>query len=180
MNIEILEGEIWKDIVGYEGFYRVSNFGRVCSLDRTHEYKNIKRKIKGFLLKQSVTDSGRLQIKFWKNHQYKHFYVHRLVALAFIPNPHGLPDINHKDLNPLNNHFTNLEWITCMANIHHYCQSVSKTGHIGITFEKQSNKFRVRMNISGKTRFIGRAKTIEEAILLRDSVIFSAESYIEP
>ena len=176
MNIEILEGEIWKDVVGYEGFYMVSNLARVYAVDRTHKFREFDRKLKGRLLNPHLNSNGRMQVRLSNVVSSLRFYVHRLVAIAFIPNPDNLPQINHKDLDPKNNHVSNLEWITGLGNILHYKQIVSKTGHIGITFDKKENKYRVRMKVGNRMRFIGRRKTLEEAISLQRSSVFSAES----
>lgn len=92
--------EIWKDIEGYEGLYQVSNMGKV---------KSVRRNI---ILRQGITN-GYKKAALYKNKKgYKHFLIHRLVAIAFIPNPDNLPQINHKDENKTNNCVNNLEWCT--------------------------------------------------------------------
>lgn len=100
--------EIWKDIDGYN-FYQVSNLGRV----RTKEYKDsINRIRKSKIMSTFVEDGGYEHICLY-NHiakKYKHFFVHRLVAKAFIQNPMDLPLVNHKDCNKKNNCSSNLEW----------------------------------------------------------------------
>ena len=98
--------EIWKDIKGYEGDYQVSSYGRVKS------YKNGKEKI----LKPRLTTRKYLQVHFCKNKIVKNFQVHRLVALAFLPNPQNFPHINHKDENKMNNNLENLEWCDAKYN----------------------------------------------------------------
>ena len=97
--------EIWKDIPGYEGLYRVSNLGRVMSL-----YKN-KNKILIPQLKK-----GYYQISIKNNIKRKWCPVHRLVAQAFIDNPNNYPVINHIDEDKLNNKAENLEWCTTAYN----------------------------------------------------------------
>ena len=108
--------EIWKPIKGYEGIYEVSSYGRVRSLARMRIDKKGRRKpIPEKMLKMhdrkgydSVTlqDMGRKAI----------MSVHRLVAMAFIPNPDNLPVINHRDENPKNNQVSNLEWCDISYN----------------------------------------------------------------
>lgn len=88
--------ELWKDIPGYEGLYQVSNLGRVKSP------KGIKT--------QSDNGRGYQKVQLYKNNKCKNEYVHRLVALAFVPNPNGLPQVNHKDEDKANNFADNLEW----------------------------------------------------------------------
>ena len=95
--------EIWKDIDGYEGLYKVSNLGRVKSL-------NYKRTKKEKILKPNITKVNYQQVHLCKNKQIKILYIHRLVAEMFIPNPNNFPIINHKDENPMNNIYSNLEW----------------------------------------------------------------------
>lgn len=69
-------------------------------------------------IKQRV-NQGRLMVELWKNNKKKHQLVHRLIAQAFIPNPHNKPQINHIDGNPLNNNIENLEWVTDSENKYH-------------------------------------------------------------
>lgn len=105
--------EIWKDVVGFEGLYQVSNFGNVKSLNyRRHGFpKNLTPK---------VNNSGRLWVELANCGNKKQFLVHRLVANAFIPNPNGFKEINHKDENPRNNNAENLEWCSRKYNVSYY------------------------------------------------------------
>ena len=103
--------EIWKDYKDYEGLYQASNLGRMRSLDRWVKSKSGSvRLCKGKILKPFTTKNGYLQVCLWKNGKVKTFYVHRLVAEAFLPNPNNLTEVNHKDENKLNNNAENLEW----------------------------------------------------------------------
>lgn len=113
-KIENLEGEVWKDIVGYEGLYQVSNKGRVKSLRNN------------IILKQSAERNGYPCIVLSVGNKPKTFYVHHLVSEAFVGNrPKGRMNgdwnkkfvINHKDENRLNNNIENLEIITQSENI---------------------------------------------------------------
>ena len=99
----IMKKEYWKPVVGYEGLYEVSNWGRVKSLKFGKE-KILKPS------KNKKTKHGYLQVALWKNGQYKRYYVHRLVAEAFIDNPNNYKEVNHKDENKTNNVVSNLEW----------------------------------------------------------------------
>lgn len=111
--------EEWKDIEEYKGLYQVSNYGRVKSLDRWVDNKgNSKRPIKGKILKP-VEHNGYQHVLLFKNGNYKKYFVHRMVAMAFIPNPDNLPIINHKDEKPSNNRVDNLEWCDCKYNINY-------------------------------------------------------------
>lgn len=110
--IENLENEQWLPIEGYED-YEVSNYGRVKSLERIN---SLGRTVKERILKPSTNEGGYKQVKLCNGGKEKTFKVHRLVAMAFIPNSNSLPQVNHMDENPSNNHVDNLEWCTAKYN----------------------------------------------------------------
>ena len=101
--------EQWKSIAGYEGLYEVSNLGRVKSLKFGKE-----KFLKPFKIKK-----GYLLVHLCRNGKSKYFYVHRLVAEAFIPNPEGLSEVNHKDEDKTNNVVDNLEFCSRRYNINY-------------------------------------------------------------
>ena len=110
--------EIWKDIKDYENLYQGSNWGRVKSLDRwVKDTNGSLRFYKGRILKPGTNTCGYLQVSLYKNGKEKIFYVHRLVAEAFIPNPNNLPEVNHRDENKQNNSVENLEWCDRLYNV---------------------------------------------------------------
>lgn len=113
MQSEDLPNEVWRDIVGYEGFYKVSNFGRIKSLYRRKEK----------ILKPSFSKRGYYALCLSKNGISKKVDVHILVAKAFIPNTQNNPVVHHKDSNPLNNNADNLEWVTYSKNVEHIYNS---------------------------------------------------------
>ena len=102
--------EEWRDILGYEGLYQVSNLGKVRSLKDSHG-KNRK-----LILKERTDKDGYKRVHLFKNGKGKHYGVHRLVAITFIPNPNNLPQVNHIDENKENNTIYNLEWCTAEYN----------------------------------------------------------------
>jgi len=104
--------EVWKDVVGYEGFYQVSNKGNVRSVDRSVNVLNGTKVSKGKLLKPCTNLQGYLFVTLSKHNIVKERRVNRLVAEAFIPNPDKHPAVNHKDKNRTNNCVDNLEWCT--------------------------------------------------------------------
>lgn len=112
--------EIWKDVVGYEGHYMVSNMGRVKALRRLLVCNRCKRIYPERLLKPHLNaNKGYLQITLTKNPKSWSTTVHRVVADAFVPKPREGLQVNHKDGNKLNNNADNLEWVTPKDNIRH-------------------------------------------------------------
>jgi len=101
--------EIWKDIKGYEGIYKISNFGRVKS------FKCNKERI----LKTTKNKAGYIKIGIGDTNNRKTFYIHRLIAELFIPNPLNKPEINHINGNKSDYRIENLEWINHRENIQH-------------------------------------------------------------
>lgn len=102
--------EEWKQIQGYEGRYEVSNHGRVKSFTRGHV----------IILIPSVHYKGHLTVYLHKDSVRKKYYIHRLVAFAFIPNSDNKRLVNHKDCIKSNNLVTNLEWSTDSENTQYY------------------------------------------------------------
>ena len=153
--------EVWKDIPKYEGFYKVSNLGRVKSLPRL-----LKNRYSIFLSKEKLltpkkNGNGYLWVKLCVGGE-KSFAVHRLVMLAFV----GKSDlvVNHLDLNKLNNRLDNLEYCTRRENVHHYEKSVKRaSAYIGVCFDKSRGKWTAKMKIKGKTVNLGRYTTELEA-----------------
>lgn len=119
--------EIWKDIKGFEGLYQVSNFGEVKSLPRNGTILK-PRTLVGF-----IDDLGYHQVVLTSKKVHKK--IHRLVALAFIPNPENKPCVNHKNRIRTDNRVTNLEWCTYKENTTHSFanghKAKSKSDHAG-------------------------------------------------
>ena len=105
--------EIWKPIVGYEGLYEVSSYGRVRSLDK-YDSRNCFRK--GKVLSPFKDRYGYLSVVLSCNGKCKTINVHRLVAKAFLPNPDNLPQVNHKNEDKSDNRVDNLEWCDSKYN----------------------------------------------------------------
>lgn len=103
-----LQGEVWRDIPGYDGIYQVSNFGNVRSFKR-RQWRSIRRCDNGHGYLFVTLCSGKCK----KNH-----YVHRLVAQQFVENK-GFDYVNHKDFDRRNNRADNLEWCTQHDNVMH-------------------------------------------------------------
>ena len=112
--------EEWKDIKGYEGLYQISNLGRVKSLSRIDSRGH---KLNEKILKPKIRGYGYKAVMLSKNNIHKLYYIHRLVAEAFIPNPDNLPCVNHIDENKNNNCIENLEWCTRKYNTNYGTRS---------------------------------------------------------
>lgn len=127
--------EIWKDIKGYEGLYQVSSIGRVRSLDRVVDgCHGSNQNIKGIIKHPSLSDTGYFVTTLYKNNLGSKKKIHRLKAIAFIPNPENKPFINHIDGVKTNNEISNLEWCTQKENIQH-------ARNTGLMKESCSGKF---------------------------------------
>ena len=106
---------MWRDIIGYEGIYQVSNKGNVFSIERMVQG----RKRGGITLKPKYRRDGYLQVGLYKNGKMKNKLIHRLVLEAFVENPNNLPEVNHKDENKTNNDLSNLEWCSGRYNVNY-------------------------------------------------------------
>lgn len=108
--------EIWKTAVYdgeiYEGLYKVSNWGRILSLNYLNTGKSK-------LMTPFEVGTGYFQVQLWKNKEYKTCLVHRLVAETFLENPENLPEVNHIDEDKTNNRVENLEWKSRRDNLNH-------------------------------------------------------------
>lgn len=115
-----LEGEIWRDVVGYEGSYLVSNLGKVCSLQRRINVGNGGWRILNpkILVPYPIRIGNytRYCVSLWKNNIVSKKKVHRIVAEAFIPNPQNLQEIDHINTDTSNNCIDNLRWCDRKAN----------------------------------------------------------------
>jgi group I intron endonuclease len=147
--------EIWKDIEGYEGLYQVSNLGDVRSLKYAGG-----NKVK--LLKQSTDKKGYKRVVLCKDRKKKNHWIHRLVAIAFIPNPNNLPIVNHIDECKSNNMVSNLEWCTLVYNNAYGTRNerISKSSK-GKTFSEEHKK-KISEGKKGKHRSEETKKKISE------------------
>ena len=135
-HVPDIDGEIWKDIIGFEGNYQISNFGRVKSCDRFIPHKRHGTwHIKERLLKPHLdgpSNSQYLSVMLHRgNGKMDCKRIHRLVAETFIPNIYNLPQVNHIDGNKKNNTVSNLEWVSELENTAHawrngLCENIVK------------------------------------------------------
>lgn len=109
--------EKWLPCPGFENSYEVSNYGKVRSIDRYISGRS--GLVKGQLIHSDLNQKGYPQLRLYKNNTKYVRNQHRLLTLAFIPNPNNLPQVNHIDGDKLNNHISNLEWISNSDNMSH-------------------------------------------------------------
>jgi hypothetical protein len=157
--------EIWKDILGFEGLYQISNYGNVKSCKRlVNAIYGSQRFVNERLLSLGKDKDGYLMAILCKEGTKKTVKIHRLVADSFIEKIDGKNLVNHIDSQKSNNIFTNLEWVSSLENI---CHSKSKlkssSKYIGVSYNKKDNAFRVHIFINGKNVYLGSSKNEEEA-----------------
>ena len=132
--------ELWKDIKGYEGLYKISNIGRVRSVERYHYYKTSnqykefegKRLVKGRILKPYADKRDYQEVSLCKDGNNEKWKIHRLVGIHFINNLDNKPMVGHIDNDPSNNKIDNLVWCDQFENMQH----ASRCGRIVNQFGK--------------------------------------------
>lgn len=146
--------EIWKEVLGYEGLYEVSNYGKVRSKNRYVDCKKYKAFKKGVLLKPRKDKGGYLTVYLSRGNKHKQFFVHRLVAMSFIENSNNLPFINHKDENKENNVVENIEWCDRMYNNNYGSRNL----RAGISCRKRILQYDLRGNFIKSYNSVFQAK----------------------
>lgn len=133
--------EIWEDISGYEGLYEISSLGRI-------------RRDGNIISATKNPRSGYVSVMLCKEGKTKRFYVHRLVAKAFIKNPDGLREVNHKDENKENNSACNLEWCNHTYNCYYGENAPAKSREKAV-LQKSLNGDLIRIWESAEKAFRG-------------------------
>lgn len=149
--------EIFKPIEDYEG-YSVSNTGKVLNNET------------GKFLKGSADTKGHLQVKLYKDKKGLLMYKHRLVAIAFIPNPENKPCVDHRNNDKLNNSLENLRWATVQENSRNIAVSSANECRVkGVRWYKSTSKWCARIMVDGVAEHLGYFDSKEDAILARQS-----------
>lgn len=174
--------EIWKDVIGYEGLYKISNKGNVRSMTHrkcVHGIDTISNA--DVMLKPTDNGNGYLIVPLFKDKTRKIHYVHRLVAEHFIDNPEKFQIVNHIDGNKKNNKANNLEWCTQKHNV--ICASDKmkkpkakcKNTNTGEKYIRLSNgKYRLCIKCVSVDKTFN---SLEEAIVERERIIQEHEEY---
>ena len=150
--------EIWRDIPNYEGYYQVSNLGRIKSL-QTGSGSGRRKSVDG-ILSPTIKSNGYFSVMLYKDTISKRFHVHRLVGICFLGN--SILQINHKDKNKLNNNVSNLEFVSNRFNTNHRFNNTNKSSSFrGIT--KRRNSFIARILVDRKRIYLGSFKNEKDA-----------------
>lgn len=175
---EELESEVWKDIPEYEGFYQVSDLGRVKGLakiiiEKTGKVKNKKE----FLFKPIFDKDGYTGISLSKNGKSTRFKVHRLVLSVF-EKISELP-VDHVNGIKDDNRLKNLRYCTTRENIHFHRKSENNHGYVGVSYE--NGLWRASIKIEGVSHYLGMYKCIEQASTIYNSALKEwVENKIKP
>jgi hypothetical protein len=157
-KIENLNGEIWLSVVGYEGLYEISNYGRLMCLEKTVPHPHSKTKTYPRKIKATVDNGkGYRQTQLSTNGKHITVKIHRLVCDAFL----GVSDldINHKNCIRHDNRLENLEYVTTRQNEHR--KIVNRKYPVGVSLNNK--KFTAKISINGKTHRLGQHETPELA-----------------
>lgn len=145
--------EIWKDLKGYEDYYEISNYGNIKRKAR-YRYDKIRKRKNYFnekIAKSTDNGNGYLMIRLYPD--YKPHYIHRLVAINFIPNTEQKEQVNHKNGNKKDNFINNLEWVTPKENMIHSSKFL-KTKYNLSGLEKNREKQKKKINMLDKNNKI--------------------------
>lgn len=152
---DIIQKEIWRPVKGYEVHYEISNLGNVLSKGN---FKNCKGGFKPKRIIKPITHKqGYLVVRLYADGKQKNHFVHRLIVIAFIPNPLNKKFVNHKDGNKQNNAIDNLEWCTRSENnIHAYKNNLNKMCKRISVKNKSTNEITKHYSYAEASRYIRR------------------------
>jgi len=163
-----MDKEIWKDVLGYEGLYQVSNFGKVKSLRRLVNGKaNKPRVVQERLLKPTVDGHGYLTVRLYRSGKGLTNKVHVLVAEHFLSHFRcgAKLVVDHIDENKLNCMYWNLQIVTTRTNITKSMKSGHSSKYIGVQYRKDNKKWKAVISIEGERVYLGQFLTEYEAHL---------------
>jgi hypothetical protein len=170
LSLEDMDGEIWKDIEGYDGYYQISNLGRVKSLSRI-----VSRVCGDYLSKDKILktscSNGYFQVVISYNNKRIVNRIHRLIAINFIDNPNKKPSVNHINSNRGDNSLNNLEWVSSLENnCHKKYNRILTSKYKGVHYRStrfSKNNWISKITINKKYIYLGCFNTEEEAYQVR-------------
>lgn len=163
--------EEWRDCVGFEGFYQVSNLGRIRSLDRV---LSDGRKRKGQMMRTRIGAKGYVKVGLRDGVQQHTFNVHRLVAISFIDGYAEDKVVDHIDGDKTNNNVSNLRWVSQTINLTNRKECNTFSGETGVEYRSdmaKSKPWLARVKIKGKTHNLGYHAKKQDAVDARDKFI---------
>ena len=157
--------EIWKDIVGFEGLYKISNYGNINSCKRYVPHSRfIQKLVPEKILSLGKDKDGYLMAILCRDATKKTVKVHRLVADAFLEKTKDKNIVNHIDSKKSNNFFQNLEWVSNLENsCHSRLKITTSSNYVGVSFNKRDKVFRAKIRHNGKVIYLGHFKNEEDA-----------------
>lgn len=176
--------EIWKDVVGYNGVYEISNLGHIRSTDRVIMRKGSPSKLSGKRLKTHLVQ-GYETVTLHKNGKRKPEYIHRLVLIAFGERVPGKNTVNHIDGNKLNNKIDNLEWCTIAENNAHAIRMGLRSDNLDKFVEYRESRKRDICAVINNTEYVAKGpkrlgqllKTLGIFVDIPDDVLASRLSH---
>ena len=150
-SLEDLPNEEWRDVIGYEGLYQVSNLGRVKSLPRKHQLRCI-------IVAQHPTGGGYLTVTFTKNRKRKNFRTHKLVALCFLPIEEGKNEINHINENKFDNSVGNLMRCDRLFNMNYGSRNIT----VGYKLRNRKDQSKVVLQLDEHGNIIKRFRSVAD------------------
>ncbi len=156
-GFKTMKKEFWKDVKGYEGYYQVSNLGRVKSLKRKQTFSDGRIfTIKERILKPVMNNYDYYGIGLHKECETRNFQIHQLVAICFLnhkPNGNKMV-VNHINFNRVDNRLSNLEIITNRENTNQKHRK-SSSKYVGVHWNKARKKWRARITVNGEEKHLG-------------------------
>ena len=163
---EKLYKEVWKDIEGYEGYYKVSNLGKVKSVDRIIKYKDDRvYYTKGKILIQDINTRGYKYVTLSKESMRRKRTVHRLVIEAFIPNPENKPCIDHINTIKTDNRVQNLRWVTQKENLNNE-----------LTLERKRERYKKGHSEEAKEKMRKSSPNKKKVLCVETGIIYESAS----
>ena len=175
--------EVWRDVIGYEGIYEVSDFGRI----RTHKDKTTFIKIRGVrhwkqrILKQKIYSNKRgrrdAKVSLWKDGKEKTWLVARIVGMAWCDGYYDGATINHINGNSLDNSAVNLEWVSLRENINHgFKTGLYANSQKTICLKELGGTYYRFCSMADASRFLGRCSGYVSGCLKRNRLLRSTDN----